>query len=161
MLKKILPFFLIIFVFVAVLLGRMFFRDHRILDSVGSGDTTDDEIRSDDPMFSISESGNMIVTSPTPEETVGLPLVIVGRARVFEHTLNYRLLDSDGISVLAEGYTTANAPDIGLFGDFTITTSYAAPSGNTGMIEVFDYSAKDGSVIDLVQIPIAFLKQKN
>lgn len=102
-----------------------------------------------------STSGNMIVTSPTANERIGLPLVIKGSARVFENTFNYRLLDSDGTE-LAEGYSTANAPDIGEFGPFIVTTSYNAPTGTIGTLEVFSYSAKDGAVIDLVTLPVEF-----
>lgn len=122
----------------------------------GSGDVIDGDSNDDEtPSSVVSDSGNVEVTSPDVGETIGLPLVATGRARVFESTLNYRLLDAEN-SVLAEGYVMTNAPDIGEFGDFTITTSYAAPSGNTGTLEVFDYSAKDGSVIDLAQVPVTF-----
>ena len=103
----------------------------------------------------ISESGNVEVMSPDVGEIIGLPLVVTGRARVFESTLNYRVLDAD-FTVLAEGYVMTNAPDMGEFGDFTITTSYNAPTGTAGKVEVFDYSAKDGSVIDLAEVPIVF-----
>lgn len=109
----------------------------------------------DVPRKTVSTSGNVIVTSPTPNSTIGLPLVITGSARVFENTFNYRLLDADG-TVLAEGNSMSNAPDAGQFGDFTVTTSYSAPSGATGTAEVFDYSAKDGAVIDLASVPVVF-----
>ncbi len=34
--------------------------------------------------------------------------------------------------------------------------NFKKPSGTRGAIEVFDYSAKDGSVIDLNVIPVVF-----
>lgn len=118
-------------------------------------DGSDDGDGSGDITPATSDSGNVTITSPQLNEIVGLPLVIKGQVRVFENTFNYRLLDSDG-SVLVEGHAMANAPDIGQFGDFTVTTSYPSPKGTTGTVEVFDYSAKDGSVIDLAQVPVEF-----
>jgi spore germination protein GerM len=52
----------------------------------------------------------------------------------------------------------ANAPDAGQNGPFEVSVSYTPPKTNNGIVEVFDYSAKDGSVIDLVNIPVAFQK---
>lgn len=126
----------------------------------GSGIVDNDDDGTDDDAADgavVSTSGNMIVTSPVTGQTIGVPLVVTGRARVFENALNYRLLDGDGAAtVLAEGTAMADAPDVGEFGAFTISTSYTLPTAATGTLEVFDYSAKDGSVIDLVSIPVAF-----
>lgn len=129
-----------------------------VLDDDGSGTRENDDGAADDGETStsvMSASGNVEVTSPDVGESIGLPLMVTGRARVFESTLNYRLLDADE-TVLAEGYVMTNALDVGEFGDFTIITSYAAPSGVAGTLEVFDYSAKDGSVIDLVRVSVVF-----
>ncbi len=121
----------------------------------GGGDTDSSDDGSDASPTATSTSGNMIVTSPSADEVIGLPLVIKGSARVFESTFNYRLLDSNG-TVLAEGNAMTGAPDVGVFGDFTVTTSYTTPTGTAGTLEVFDYSAKDGAVIDLVTLPVKF-----
>jgi len=103
-----------------------------------------------------TSQANIQVTEPTPNAEIGLPLIIKGQARVFENQFNYRLKDSDG-SILAEGTAHAIAPiDSGRFGEFTITANYPTPKGTTGTVEVFDYSAKDGSEIDKVVIPIRF-----
>ncbi len=129
-----------------------------VSDDDGSGVEDNDDGAADNSETAtsvMSESGNVEVKSPHVGEIIGLPLMVTGSARVFESTLNYRLLDADG-TVLAAGYVMTNAPDMGEFGDFTITTSYAAPSGTVGTLEVFDYSAKDGSVIDLVQVSVVF-----
>lgn len=103
----------------------------------------------------ISESQNVIISTPAPTTTIGLPLVVTGRVRVFENTFNYRLLDADGTE-LVSGHSTAGMQDSDGYSSFTITTSYSKPTGTTGTLEVFDYSAKDGSVIDLARVPIAF-----
>lgn len=129
-------------------------------DIDGGGDVVDvidDEEETETPVNApvVSASGNVSISSPSNDEIIGLPLVITGKARVFENTFNYRLLDQDG-SVLAEGHAMTNAADAGLMGDYTVTTSYAAPKGTDGIVEVFDYSAKDGSVVDLASVPVVF-----
>ncbi|MEK7632181.1 MAG: Gmad2 immunoglobulin-like domain-containing protein [Patescibacteria group bacterium] len=125
-------------------------------DTTDVGDGTNVPGDTDDTaQAATSTSGNITVTSPTADETIGLPLVTKGKARVFEGTFNYRLLDANE-TVLAEGNAMSNAPDVGEFGAFTVTTSYDAPTGTSGTLEVFDYSAKDGAVIDLVTFPVKF-----
>ncbi len=126
-------------------------------DGSGVIDNADDETPEDDesPSSVVSDSGNIEVSSPVSGEIIGLPLVIKGKARVFENTFAYRLLDADG-TVLVSGHAMADAPDIGQFGEYTVTTSYAAPTGDHGTVEVFEYSAKDGSVINLAQVPVVF-----
>ncbi|MFA6171478.1 MAG: Gmad2 immunoglobulin-like domain-containing protein [Patescibacteria group bacterium] len=100
---------------------------------------------------------NIIVSLPLPGDSIGNPVTIKGEARVFENTFNYRVKDSAG-NILAEKTAMASAPDAGQYGDFEITIRYSVPKTDNGVIEVFDYSAKDGSVIDLVSIPVVFKK---
>lgn len=100
---------------------------------------------------------NIRVTAPQPNEEVSLPLVIRGEARVFESVFAYRLRDADG-SILFEGHAMANAPDTGQFGPFEISVTYLEPSGTSGILEVFSRSAKDGSEINRVAIPVRFKK---
>lgn len=101
------------------------------------------------------ESENIYVSAPAPDQTVTSPVTVSGQARVFENVVNIRLRDEDG-RILAETYTTADAPDIGQFGPFSISLSFDAPTGTTGTIEVFQQSARDGSETDTVSIPVRF-----
>ena len=100
--------------------------------------------------------GNIIVTEPVPYQEVGFPLVLTGQARVFESVFQYRLLDDAG-NVLAQNYAMANALDVGLYGDFSLEIVYQEPKSVQGVLEVFSYSAKDGSEQDMVRIPVRFL----
>jgi hypothetical protein len=102
-----------------------------------------------------TSSKNIRVTAPTPHQKIGAVLTIVGEAREFENTFAWRLRDADG-SALIEGHAMANAPDVGQFGPFTVTSTYPAPKGTHGTVEVFARSAKDGSEIDRVSIPVNF-----
>ena len=102
-------------------------------------------------------AANISVTSPRPNERIGLPVVITGRARVFENTVNVRLLDANGKEI-AKGFATADALDIGQFGPFRVELLYSAEADGKGTLEVFADSAKDGSEIDKVIIPIFYTK---
>ncbi|MCR4312118.1 MAG: GerMN domain-containing protein [Candidatus Uhrbacteria bacterium] len=127
------------------------------------GPSEDDEIPDDgtDDTSTSSTSGNIVVYEPDPftfggeNDVVGVPLVVTGKARVFENQFAYRLTDDDG-NVLVEGSAMANAPDTGTFGEFTISTSYDEPATSMGVLEVFQYSAMDGSEVDKVTIPVLF-----
>ena len=103
----------------------------------------------------VSQSENIRVTEPAPHQTVSSPVTIRGEARLFESTFSYRIRDENG-TILMEDHAMANSPDVGEFGPFTVHTSFRHPLGKKGMVEVFDYSAKDGSEQDMVRIPVGF-----
>ena len=100
-------------------------------------------------------TGNIIVSEPKPNNEVSSPMTITGKARVFENTFNIRLKEKSG-QVLAEDTVMAQSQEVGEFGSFTKQLTFSAPSESEGMLEVFDYSAKDGSVADLVSITVKF-----
>ena len=103
----------------------------------------------------VPSEANIQVTEPKPNQEIGLPLVIRGQARVFENVFNYRLRDADG-SVLIEGHGMATSPGMGFFGPFNIEVNYPEPREKNGTVEVFNYSAKDGSEENKVTVPISF-----
>lgn len=98
---------------------------------------------------------NIVVTSPKSNDEIGLPLIIKGQARVFKNSVSYRLRDQSG-SVLVEGHAIAQAREIGQFGPFEISTSFAKPKGDRGTLEIFSTSARDGAEINKVSIPLRF-----
>jgi hypothetical protein len=100
---------------------------------------------------------NIAVAEPVSGQSIGLPLVIKGKARVFENTVSFRIKDLDG-TVLMEKFTTANSPDMGQFGPFEASVNYPEPKGGKGTVEVFEYSAKDGSELSKIEIPVIFKK---
>ncbi len=103
----------------------------------------------------VTESNNIKVTAPAPNEEITSPLVIKGEARTFEQAYAYRLSDESG-AMIVEGFGTAHATDIGIFGPFESTLTFTKPQSRKGMLEVFQYSAKDGTEIDKVSIPVVF-----
>lgn len=117
--------------------------------------TANNNIQTEQTWLLTSESGNVKVVSPVANEAIGSPLKITGQARVFENQLNYRLKDGDG-SILAQGNMTASSLEAGQFGQFSVEVNYLKPKSGQGNLEVFDYSAKDGSEADKVTIPVKF-----
>lgn len=97
--------------------------------------------------------GNIVVQFPKPGDTVSFPFKAYGKARVFESQFNWRLQDSNG-KVIGQGTATANSPDMGKYGPFEIEVGFAETNGNSATLEVFDFSAKDGSEQDLVSVPV-------
>lgn len=94
------------------------------------------------------------VTAPAPEARVRSPLEVRGSARVFEGTVNLRLVTEDGRQ-LAETFSTATAGAPGR-GDFQATLAFTPPRGGKGYLEVFWISPNDGSELDKVRVPVRF-----
>ncbi len=92
------------------------------------------------------------VTHPTPDQVAGVPLLVKGSARVFEGTVNARLLDSQG-NVLVSAHTTATSGAPGR-GDFEMRLNFKPPQDGKGILEVYSISARDGSVENKVTIPV-------
>jgi germination protein M len=85
--------------------------------------------------------------SPAWWEFVESPFTVTGYSRAFEATVNWQLYDNDG-ALLVEGFATtgSSGPD---FGPMTFEVTYTVDRPQVGELMVFEYSAKDGSVIDL------------
>lgn len=102
---------------------------------------------------------NIIILSPMDGEQVTNPIHVTGKARVFEATFAYRLKDANG-KLLYEGFgmtTGSSVPDYGDF-DFKIGIPVGATKDLT--VEVFEYSAKDGSVINLDSVKVRLVNME-
>lgn len=96
---------------------------------------------------------NIVVDQPKPGTAVASPFLVSGRARVFEATLQVHLIDEKGATVSRKTVTaSAGAPE---WGKFTTSIQYSPPSTpRKATLQVYTLSAKDGSVQDLVSIPL-------
>lgn len=74
---------------------------------------------------------------------------------LFESTLSYVIVDADG-KELAKGSVTTNAPDMGLPGTFDKAVKWDATATGNGKFIAFESSAKDGSRVHVVEIPVTF-----
>lgn len=102
-----------------------------------------------------SPTVNLTVSHPEINQEIGYIVTIEGLARVFENQFSWRVKDFNG-KVLARGNASSDAKEAGEFGKYHITSAYAVPSTHTGFVEVFEYSAKDGSEINKAIVPIRF-----
>ena len=94
----------------------------------------------------------ILVESPLPEQRVTRPLLATGTANTFEATFEYELLDSAD-TVLAKHFVTATSGS-GTRGAFEFAVPYPAGHAGPGTLVVYESSAKDGSRINVVPIPI-------
>lgn len=103
----------------------------------------------------VVQSENIKVYAPQQGALISSPVTISGEARVFEGTVNYRVLDGNG-AVIGEGFTTAASTEMGQFGPYSVAAGFDPSATPLGKIEVFDYSARDGSVENLVTVVVQF-----
>lgn len=84
--------------------------------------------------------------------TVQSPIRVTGTANVFEAQFTVELTDASG-RVLAHQPVHATSGS-GTRGTFDTIVHYTLATAGTGTLSLFDNSPKDGSQIDLVQIPV-------
>jgi len=99
---------------------------------------------------------NITIESPEAGQVVGKNLVVKGRARVFENQFNWSVLDASTSVEILSGTAYANAEDVGLFGPFEINITLSPLTPKKIMVQVFAYSAKDGSKQDIYEAPLNF-----
>ena len=92
------------------------------------------------------------VQSPNIGATVSSPVTLSGSANVFEATVSLRILDQNGHEI-ARGFTNATC-GTGCRGTYSKSLSYHVDHEQTGTVEVFESSAKDGSPTNVVSIPV-------
>lgn len=103
-----------------------------------------------------SESGELLISTPRTGDTITTPLKINGLVRGFENRVGMRLKNKDGV-VVRETTFTAKSGEIGTFIALTADMKFAQPTvPGDGTFEAFTFSAKDGSEINKVIIPIKF-----
>ena len=118
--------------------------------TISANPTSSEQTTAIDP----SSSLNIEVLSPRGGDNIKSGLAVKGNARVFENVVSIRLSDSEG-NILVQTTANANAPDTGQFGPFEKMLNFQTNS-DTGTLEIYQVSAKDGSEIDKVTIPLLF-----
>jgi len=94
----------------------------------------------------------ILVESPLSFEEVTSPLRVTGTANTFEANFQYELTDTDG-RIIAEDFVTATS-GTGTRGTFEFSVPFEVNFDGVGSLIVFEASAKDGSRINLVEIPL-------
>lgn len=95
----------------------------------------------------------ILVESPVPGQTVSSPMTVAGSSNVFEATHQINVTDPEG-AIVAEKTVTATS-GTGTRGTWTEQIEYDNPyPGRLGAVICFEYSAKDGSQTNIVEIPV-------
>lgn len=94
----------------------------------------------------------ILVEDPLPGDAVTAPLRVRGSANVFEATVSLEVVDDEG-GVLADTFTTATS-GTGTRGTFA--TAIGLPEASAGPVRLTAYesSAKDGSRLHVVTVPL-------
>jgi hypothetical protein len=96
------------------------------------------------------------VDMPKTGGVVSSPTQFSGTAIAFENTVQWRVEDG-AKNVLARGFATADAPDVGRVGTFSVRAFWdTLPVTATGTLVVYEDSAKDGKPIHVLTLPIRF-----
>jgi hypothetical protein len=94
----------------------------------------------------------VLVESPAFEDEARSPLRIWGTANVFEAVFHVELVDVEGRVIAAERVMATSGT--GERGDFDVTVPFTVGVEGFGSLKVFVDSAKDGSRIDVTEIPL-------
>jgi germination protein M len=98
----------------------------------------------------------ILVESPAVGDTVSSPLHVSGSANTFEATFMADLLDANG-HVIAQKQVMATS-GTGTRGTFAVDIPFSVGQRGNGTLKVFELSAKDGSPINVVEIPLKLEK---
>ncbi|MCK5123268.1 MAG: Gmad2 immunoglobulin-like domain-containing protein [Candidatus Pacebacteria bacterium] len=94
------------------------------------------------------------VKSPQKNATIKNPVLISGKANVYEANVRIRISD-DNKNILADDFITAGGWMDKLY-SFEKEIGYETPQTENGLIEIFEESVKDGSEIYKVEVPVVF-----
>lgn len=94
----------------------------------------------------------ILVASPRIGQRVSSPVTISGTADVFEAVVSIAILDEHR-NVVASSFTMATC-GTGCRGTYTTDVRYDVPTRQPGTIRVYEVSAKDGSPLHVVEIPV-------
>lgn len=83
------------------------------------------------------------------------PVTIKGEGVAFENNLIVELRNSKHETLVKE-FTTIKSTEVGKSGPFEITLNFEFNNTKEGYLAVYEQSAKDGSELNLVEIPVRF-----
>ena len=104
--------------------------------------------------ISSQSSGNIEVITPIINDVVKSGFVVKGNARVKDNAVVIRLSDTSG-NILTETTAIANSPSSGNYGPFEKLV-YFSSGDRSGKLDIFQYNFIDGTIDDMVTIPLNF-----
>jgi hypothetical protein len=95
---------------------------------------------------------SIVVEQPQPGARAASPVAVSGKARVFEATVSIAVLDAAG-SIVGQAVTTA-AEAAPALAPFAAEVTFSVAQEQAGCIQVFEVSPRDGSHVNVVQVPV-------
>lgn len=117
------------------------------------GQPIEPDVLTREGFFDVAQA--IYVDTPAVGATVASPFRIAGTANVFEATLQYEILTDAG-ETLASGFTTATC-GTGCWGDFDLTGTFELDADTTGFVNVYVFSAEDGSRQNVITYRVQLL----
>jgi germination protein M len=130
--------------------GVRFKLDGKLIDTLGGEGIIIDEPLNRDDYEDMSPA--ILVEFPTVGSTVGSPMRVTGTANVFEAVFKINMVNWDGL-IIAEKRVMASS-GTGTRGTFDVTIPFDVDKAGLGALIVFSDSPKDGSHINVVEIPL-------
>lgn len=102
------------------------------------------------------DTPNMVINSPIPGAQIRSPVQVAGLARVFEGTVEIVIRDGQGKEIgRGIAAASAGAPQRG---QFSLALLFSPPKAQEpGSIEAFSRNPRDGSVDNLVSVPVILM----
>lgn len=126
--------------------------------AVATGPATTVLVRqlSDDTWWILgSATGDIELDDPIAGQAIDDPLVLAGRGRAFEGTIQVSIYQRGVTQPLGEGFVTASGgPDLGAFAD---EVTWQNPGGGWGSVVLYTTSAEDGQVWQAIAVPVGFI----
>ncbi len=94
-----------------------------------------------------------VIDQPSAGETVTSPVTISGQVLAFEATYLIGIFDADG-NPIVETFGTAGPAEAGELAPFSIDVAFDVDEETRACIWVYEASARDGSPINVGQIPV-------
>lgn len=108
----------------------------------------------------LTKSPNIVVFIPTPNSQVSSQFEVSGVGRVFENQVSVEIKNHTTGTVYSQGSTLTDAQNMGGYGNFyyqaNLKNTADLKNGTSLDINVFQRSAKDGSIIDQVTVPVVY-----
>jgi len=93
------------------------------------------------------------IDAPKVGAAIKSPARVSGQAAVFEAVMQVRIKDASGLTLAQTRVMTAEGQKMS---PFSASIKYKKPTRSKGIIEFFALSAKDGSEINKLSIPVVF-----
>jgi Immunoglobulin-like domain of bacterial spore germination len=94
----------------------------------------------------------ILVESPQIGDQVSSPITVSGTANVFEATVSISILDAKGREIVST-FTMATC-GTGCRGTYSKAVPYTVDQTQPGIVRVYEVSAKDGTPINVIEIPV-------